>query len=113
MRVQTAQMVALGYGKYVRSDEVVAIEPITDSRGPGRRSLVWVRGIADPFVSSRSESAILADLMRPAESLRTAAGAGEPATRGRAQKTARPAAPRVTQQASRRRRDRDSQRRRR
>lgn len=83
MRVQTAQMVSLGYGKYVRSDEVVAIEPITDTRGPGRRALVWVRGIPDPLVSSRSQSAILADLMRPAESLRTLAAAAEaPPRRG-------------------------------
>ena len=45
MRIQTGQLVALGYGAYVRSDEVIAVEPITDGRGPGRRSLVWVRGV--------------------------------------------------------------------
>ena len=39
MRIQTGQLVSLGYGKYVRSDEVVAVEPITKDRGPGRRSL--------------------------------------------------------------------------
>jgi len=65
-------MVMLGYGKYVRSDEVVAVEPITDRRGPGRRCLVWVRGVPDPFVSSRSQSAIVADLMRPSESMERA-----------------------------------------
>lgn len=72
MRVQSGQMVMLGYGKYVRSDEVVAVEPITDRRGPGRRCLVWVRGVPDPFVSSRSQSAIVADLMRPSESMERA-----------------------------------------
>ncbi len=30
MRIQSGQLVALGYGKYVRSDDVVAVEPITD-----------------------------------------------------------------------------------
>ena len=69
MRIQTGQLVALGYGRYVRSDEVVAVEPITEGRGPGRRCLVWVRGVADPFVSSRSQSSIIADLMRPSEPL--------------------------------------------
>jgi hypothetical protein len=60
-------MVALGYGTYVRSDDVVAVEPITEGRGPGRRSLVWVRGITDPLVASRSEGSILDDLVTPAD----------------------------------------------
>ena len=67
MRVQSGQLVALGYGTYVRSDEVVAVEPITDGRGPGRRSLVWVRGVAEPLVASRSEGAIVDDLVTPAD----------------------------------------------
>ena len=62
MRIQPDELVSLGYGKYVRSDDVIAIEPITESRGAGRRSLVWVRGIATPLVASRSESAIIEDL---------------------------------------------------
>ena len=49
MRIQTGRLIALGYGKFVRSDEVVAIEPIAENRGPGRRTSVWVRGIPDPF----------------------------------------------------------------
>ena len=28
MRIQSGQLVSLGYGKFVRSDDVVAIEPI-------------------------------------------------------------------------------------
>ena len=67
MRVQSGQLVALGYGKYVRSDEVVAVEPITEGRGPGRRSLVWVRGLPDPMVASRAEGSIIDDLVTPAE----------------------------------------------
>ncbi|HEX6221874.1 MAG TPA: hypothetical protein VF115_12335 [Acidimicrobiia bacterium] len=67
MRIQSGQLVALGYGTYVRSDEVVAVEPITESRGPGRRTLVWMRGLPEPLVASRSEGAIVDDLTTPAE----------------------------------------------
>jgi hypothetical protein len=67
MRIQTGQLISLGYGKFVRSDEVVAVEPITEQRGPGRRSLVWVRGLNEPLVASRSESAVIDDLVTPAE----------------------------------------------
>ena len=70
MRIQTGQLVSLGYGRYVRSDEVVAVEPITEGRGPGRRCLVYVRGVPDAFVSSRAQASIIADLMRPAEASR-------------------------------------------
>ena len=62
----------------MRSDDVIAVEPITDGRGPGRRSLVWMRGIPDPLVASRSEGAIVDDLVTPIEE----------ATRMRAQRTA-------------------------
>lgn len=67
MRIQSGQLVALGYGTYVRSDEVMAVEPITDGRGPGKRSLVWMRGMPEPLVASRSEGAIVDDLVTPAE----------------------------------------------
>lgn len=67
MRIQTGQLVALGYGTYVRSDEVIAVEPITKGRGPGRRSLVWIRGVPDPLVASRSEGAIVDDLVTPVD----------------------------------------------
>lgn len=67
MRIQSGQMVALGYGVYVRSDEVVAVEPIVEGRGPGRRSLVWVRGLPEPLVASRAEGSIVDDLVTPAE----------------------------------------------
>lgn len=78
MRIQTGQLVALGYGTYVRSDEVIAVEPITEGRGPGKRSLVWMRGMPDPLVASRSEGAIVDDLVTPVDE----------ATRMKAQRTA-------------------------
>jgi len=56
-------MIALGFGKYVRSDRVYALEPLAEGeRGNGARTRVWVEGIDAPLVASRSERAILADL---------------------------------------------------
>lgn len=65
MRMQSGRMVSLGYNKFVRSDDVTAVEPLTEGRGPGRRTLVWVRGIDDPIVASRSVTAIVNDLTNP------------------------------------------------
>ena len=67
MRIQSGQLLALGYGKFVRSDDVVAIEPITEGRGPGKRTLVWVRGLPDPLVASRGDGALVDDLVTPAD----------------------------------------------
>jgi hypothetical protein len=56
-------MVALGYGKLVRADRVFALVPLEGpSRGDGRRTLVYIDGIEEPLVASRSESAIARDL---------------------------------------------------
>lgn len=63
MQIQAGRLIPLGYGRYVRSDEVVAIEPVTEGRGPQRRALVWVRGVPAPLVASRSEAALAADLV--------------------------------------------------
>ena len=53
-------MVFLGYGKYVRADRIYALEPIADDeRGDGRRTRVWVEGIAEPLIASRTERTIL------------------------------------------------------
>lgn len=62
MQVRKGRLVSLGHGRWVRSDEVVAVEPIHERRGPGRRALVWVRGLPEALVSSRSEEAVLRDL---------------------------------------------------
>ena len=58
-----APMVFLGYGKYVRADRIYALAPIEgDDRGDGRRTWVWVEGMADPLAASRTERIILADM---------------------------------------------------
>lgn len=59
-------MVFLGFGKYVRADRVYALEPIVgDDRGNGRRTLVWVEGIPEPLVASRTQETILLDMESP------------------------------------------------
>ncbi len=59
-------MVALGYGKFVRAQDIIALLPIEDTqRGDGRRRYVHVAGIAGPIVASRSERAILATWNSP------------------------------------------------
>ena len=56
-------MVFLGFGKYARADKIYALEPITgDERGGGRRTRVWVEGIPEPLVASRTERTILHDM---------------------------------------------------
>ena len=56
-------MVFLGFGKYARADKIYAIEPIRDDRrGHGRRTLVWVEGVTEPIVASRTERTILHDM---------------------------------------------------
>jgi hypothetical protein len=67
MRIASGNIVALGYGRYVRSDRVVGIEPIEDGRGPGRRTLVWIEGVPDALVASRSDGAIVRDLIEPGQ----------------------------------------------
>jgi hypothetical protein len=56
-------MVFLGFGKYVRADRIYALEPIVgDDRGSGRRTLVWVEGIPEPVVASRTQQTILDEI---------------------------------------------------
>jgi hypothetical protein len=57
------QLVALGYGKLVRADRVFALVPLEGAdRGDGRRTLVYVEGVDQPIVASRSEGAIARDV---------------------------------------------------
>jgi hypothetical protein len=59
----TPRMVFLGFGKYVRADRIYALEPIVgDERGNGRRTLVWVEGMAAPMVASRTQETILEEM---------------------------------------------------
>lgn len=69
MKIVPNRMVPLGYGKYARSDLVASLVPIEeeDDRGPGRRTWVHVEGVEAPIVGSRSESAILGDLVETTE----------------------------------------------
>jgi hypothetical protein len=56
-------MVFLGFGKYVRSDRIFAIEPLRhEDRRSGSRTRVWVEGIPEPVIASRTERAILAEM---------------------------------------------------
>ena len=58
-----ARMVFLGFGKYARADKIYALEPLRgDERGGGRRTRVWVEGIPEPVVASRTERTILLDM---------------------------------------------------
>ena len=56
-------MVFLGFGKFARADKIYLLEPITDKRrGSGSRTLVWIEGVPDPVVASRTERTILHDM---------------------------------------------------
>jgi hypothetical protein len=56
-------MVSLGFGKFVRSDRIFALEPLVgDERGDGHRTRVWVEGVKDPIVAARTEVTILRDM---------------------------------------------------
>ena len=56
-------MVFLGFGKYARADRIYALEPLPEGeRGSGRRTRVWIEGIPDPVIASRTERTILHDM---------------------------------------------------
>ncbi len=56
-------MVPLGYGKFVRADQILALVPVDEEeRRGGRRTYVHVETLPEPIVASRSERAILADM---------------------------------------------------
>jgi hypothetical protein len=58
-----SRMVALGFGKFARSDRIFALERIRGAdRGDGRRTRVWVEGVTDPLIASRTEATILRDM---------------------------------------------------
>lgn len=64
MRIQSSVLVHLGFGKYVRSDQVTAVVPIEEDRGPGRRTFVHLQGQTDPLIASRAEDSIVRDLVQ-------------------------------------------------
>ncbi|MDQ3237067.1 MAG: hypothetical protein M3Q54_05960 [Actinomycetota bacterium] len=65
MKVIPDRLVPLGFGKFVRSDRIVALVPIEDDRGSGRRTLVYVENVPDPMVAGRTENTILRDMVGP------------------------------------------------
>ena len=67
MKIQNGYMVPFGYGKYFRSDAIVGIEPIEQDRGIGRRTKVYVEGLMQPIVASRTGGIILRDILETDE----------------------------------------------
>jgi len=65
VKVIPDRLVPLGFGKFVRSDRIVALVPIEDDRGSGRRTLVYVENVSDPMVAGRTENTILRDMVGP------------------------------------------------
>jgi hypothetical protein len=58
-----SRMVFLGFGKYARADKIYALEPLGEGeRGHGRRTRVWIEGVPDPIIASRTERTILLDM---------------------------------------------------
>lgn len=57
------RMVPLGFGTFVRADRIYVLQPITgDERTDRRRTRVWVEGITEPLIASRTQRTILADM---------------------------------------------------
>lgn len=63
MKIEKGVLVPLGYGKYFRSDSIVGLEPIEEGRGPGKRTQVHIEHLPTPVIASRSEGAIVRDLV--------------------------------------------------
>jgi len=63
MKIEKGTLVPLGYGKYFRSDSIVGLEPIEEGRGPGKRTKVYIEHLDTPMIASRSEGAIVRDLV--------------------------------------------------
>ena len=58
-------MVPLGYGRFARADQILALVPIDEAeRRGGRRTYVYLETLPEPVVASRSEKAILTDMER-------------------------------------------------
>ena len=63
MKVVSDRIVSLGFGKFVRAEKIVALVPIEEDRGSGRRTLVYVDGLPEPLVAGRTEGTILRDMV--------------------------------------------------
>jgi hypothetical protein len=74
LEIRENVIVHLGYGKYARSDKIIALEPIEENRGPGRRTRVYVEQMPNPLIASRTEHTIVENIVQtPKEELRATA----------------------------------------
>jgi hypothetical protein len=63
MADRTPRMISLGFGKWARADRIYALEPLEGAeRGHGRRTRVWIDGVPDSVVASRTERTILTEM---------------------------------------------------
>jgi hypothetical protein len=69
MKIEQGTMIALGYGKYFRSDAIMGLEPIEEGRGAGKRTKVYINGHTDPIIASRTEGTILRNLLEAPEEI--------------------------------------------
>ncbi|HHU63912.1 MAG TPA: hypothetical protein GXZ32_06905 [Clostridiales bacterium] len=67
MDIKQNIIIPLGYGKYFKSEKITGFQPIEEDRGPGRRTYVYVEGIKEPIIASRTEEAILKSLVNKQE----------------------------------------------
>jgi hypothetical protein len=77
LEVRENIIIPLGYGKFVRSDKIIALEPIEVDRGPGRRTSVYVEEISTPLIASRTETAVLANIVKTPKEVMEATAALE------------------------------------
>ena len=77
MEIRENVIVPLGYGKYARSDKIIALEPIEVDRGPGRRTAVYVEQMPNPIIASRTEHAILKNIVQTPQEILDATAALE------------------------------------
>ena len=63
MADRSPRMISLGFGKWARADRIYALAPLEGGeRGHGRRTQVWIEGVPDPVVASRTERTILSEM---------------------------------------------------
>lgn len=77
MEIRKDIVVPLGYGKFIRSDKIIGLEPIEDERGPGKRTYVYVEGVKSPMVASRTEASILSSMVETSAEIMEATAAIE------------------------------------
>ncbi len=77
MEIRENSIIPLGYGKFVRSDRIIALDPIEENRGPGRRTYVYVEGVKSPLIASRTETSILSNIVKTPKEVMEATAALE------------------------------------